>query len=195
MQLRIGSRFTRPALCALCSTLLLLATALGAQVQTRNWWTVTLDREDTEKGKLQDLANRKKVYVNVTSSDTRPNLPLNSAEQNDIQDSVKEALSVQKDLKIVTFPEEADFAIIVRLSTGQGNGDRGPNFSLLLETEAEVSIDVIVVVPGSQQPDGTRAPRIVWEASSPNTQVEARSSARFTVDGFLWELKKLRTKR
>jgi hypothetical protein len=194
MHLRIGSRFTRPAVYALCSTLFLLGSTLG-QIQTPNWWTVTIDREGTEKGKLQDLANRKKVYVNVTFSDTRPNPPLNSAEQNDIQDSVKEALSVQKDLKIVTFPEEADFAIIVRLSTGQGNGDRGPNFSLLLETEAEVSIDVIVVVPGGRQPDGTRAPRIVWEASSPNTQVEARSAARFTVDGFLWELKKLRTKR
>jgi len=195
MQLWIGSRFKRPALYALSSVLLLLASTLGIGAQTRNWWSVTVDREDSEKGKLQDLATRKRVYVTVTFSDTRPNSPLNNPEQNDILESVKEAISVQKDLKIVTFPEEAEFAVIVRLSTGQGNGDRGPNFSLNLETEAEVSIDVIVVAPGGRLPDGTRAPRIVWEASSPNTQVEARSAARFTVDGFLWELKKARAKR
>jgi hypothetical protein len=147
-----------------------------------------------EKGRIQDLANRKKVYLNLTFSDTRPNSPANNTEQ-DILDSVKDAISLQKDLKIVTFPEEADFALIVRLSTGQGNGDRGPNFSLLLDADAEVSIDVIVVVPGGRLPDGSRAPRIAWEASSPNTQVEARSAARFTVDGFLWELKKVRPKR
>ena len=187
--------FKRPAVYAVSAVLLLLASTLGVGAQTRDWWTVTVDREGTEKGKLQDLANRKRVYVNVTFSDNRPNSPLNTPEQNDILDSVKEAISLQKDLKVVTFPEEAEFAIIVRLSTGQGNGDRGPNFSLNLDADAEVSIDVIVVVPGGRLVDGTRAPRIAWEASSPNTQVEARSAARFTVDGFLWELKKIKPKR
>ena len=112
MHLWIGSRFKRPALYALSSVLLLLASTLGIGAQTRNWWSVTVDREDSEKGKLQDLATRKRVYVTVTFSDTRPNSPLNNPEQNDILESVKEAISVQKDLKIVTFPEEAEFAVM-----------------------------------------------------------------------------------
>jgi hypothetical protein len=32
--------------------------------------------------------------------------------------------------------------------------------------------------------------RIVWESFSSNAQIEAGSAARFTVDGFLWELSK-----
>jgi len=194
MHFWIGSRFKGPALCAVCAILLLLSSTTEVDAQTRNWWIVTADRDDLEKGKIQELANRKKVYLNVTLSDTRPNSPVNSTGESDIFDSVKGTISLQKDLRVVTFPEEADFAIIVRLATGQGNGDRGPNFSLLLDTEAEVSIEVIVVVPGRES-NGTRAPRIVWEASSPNTQGEAISAARFTVDGFLWELKKVRQKR
>lgn len=138
---------------------------------------------------------RKKVWINVIFSDTRPNSPLNSPERTDIIQAVREALSVQRDLKTVMYPEEADFALLVRASTRQGEGDRGPNFSLLLDAEAEVSIEVLVVIPGSQQSDGSRLPRVIWEAFSPNAQVEARSAARFTVDGFLWELKKLRERK
>ena len=177
----------------LCSVLFLLIPLSGTAAQeTRNWWTVNNEREDTEKGRLQELLNRKRVYVNVTFTDTRPNSPLNNTERNDITQAVKESISVLKDLKMVTYPEEAEFAVLVRASTNQGTG---PNFSLLLDSEAEVSIEVIVVVPGTALADGTRMPRIVWEASSPNAQVEARSAARFTVDGFLWELKKLRPRR
>ena len=94
---------------------------------------------------------------------------------------------------MVPYPEEADFAVLVRASMVEGRGDRGPNFSLLLDPEAEVSIEVFVIVPGGSREDGLH-PRIVWEASSPNAQIEAASAARFTVDGFLWELKKLRKK-
>ena len=186
-------RFRDSVVRILCSVVFLLTPLSGTAAQeTRNWWTVNNEREDTEKGKLQELLNRKRVYLNVTFTDTRPNSPLNNTERNDITQAVKESIAVLKDLKMVTYPEEAEFAVLVRASTNQGTG---PNFSLLLDSEAEVSIDVIVVVPGTPLADGTRMPRIVWEASSPNAQVEARSAARFTVDGFLWELKKLRPKR
>ena len=191
-----GSRFRRPALGIVCSALLLLASVPESTAQQdRNWWTVSAEREDTEKGRLQDLGMRKKVWINVNFSDTRPNSPLNTPERNDIVQVVREALSVQKDFKTVTYPEEADFALLVRASTRQGDGDRGPNFSLLLDAEAEVSIEVLVVIPGTRQPDGSRLPRVIWEASSPNAQVEATTAARFTVDGFLWELKKLRERK
>jgi len=186
-------RFRDSVVRILCSVVFLLTPLSGTAAQeTRNWWTVNNEREDTEKGKLQELLNRKRVYLNVTFTDTRPNSTLNNTERNDITQAVKESIAVLKDLKMVTYPEEAEFAVLVRASTNQGTG---PNFSLLLDSEAEVSIDVIVVVPGTPLADGTRMPRIVWEASSPNAQVDARSAARFTVDGFLWELKKLRPRR
>jgi hypothetical protein len=186
------TRFCRRALLVLCSAALVMPFQT-ATAQSRNWWTVS-DAETAEKGKFKELLTKKKVYVNVSFSDASPNSPINSAERNDITQAVRQAISSQKDLKMVTYPEEAEFAVLVKASMAQGGGDRGPNFSLLLDPEAEVSIEVSVLVPGAKNADGLR-PRIVWEASSPNAQVEAASAARFTVDGFLWELKKLREKK
>lgn len=180
------SRLARPAMCAL---MFLLVLAQSAAAQSLNWWMLS-DSEVTEKGRFKELLTKRNVYISVTFSDARQNSPVNSAERNDIIQAVHQAISFHKELQVVTYPEEADFAVLVRASTAQGRGDRGPNFSLLLDPEAEVSIEVSVVVPG----EGGR-PRLVWEASSPNAQVEAVSAARFTVDGFLWELKKLREKR
>lgn len=177
------------------STILLLCPVQFVRAQNQNWWTVNSERDLPEKGKLKDLLTKKKVYVNVSYTDTRPNPPANSPEQNNISRAVNEAISAHKDLQKVTFPEEAEFAVIVRAQVGQGTGDRGPNFSLVLDTDAEVSIEVLVLVPGTRQGDGTRVPRIVWDASIPNTKLEAAPAARFTVDGFLWELKKLKDKR
>ena len=180
----------------LCSTLLALAFSDVAAAQTaQNWWTLNVERDLAEKGKLKELLTKKKVYVNVSFSDTRPNSPANSQEQNNVSRAVNEAVAARKDLQKVTYPEEAEFALLVRASTAQGTGDRGPNFSLLLDPDAEVAIEVLVLVPGSKRADGTRAPRLVWEASSPNAQLEAAPAARFTVDGFLWELRKLREKK
>lgn len=187
------ARLSRRILTAVGSAILLSALAQTAAAQVRNWWTLS-DVEVTEKGRFKELLTKKKVYISVTFSDARPNTPANSAERNDIIRVVREAISFQKDLRVVAYPEEADFAVLVRASTVQGRGDGGPNFSLLLDPEAEVSIEVSVVVPGARGEDGPR-PRLVWEASSPNAQIEAASAARFTVDGFLWELKKLRERK
>ena len=178
-----------------CS-ILFPAISTTAEAQTApNWWTLNVERDLAEKGKLKELLAKKKVYVNVSFSDTRPNSPVNSQEQTNVSRTVNEAIAAQRDLQKVTYPEEADFALIVRATMAQGAGDRGPNFSLLLDAEAEVSIEVLVLVPGNKQHDGTRAPRVVWEASSPNAQLEAAPAVRFTVDGFLWELRKLRDKK
>jgi hypothetical protein len=191
MHIHGGGVFRRLIVLLLCSAFTQFASAQGGQ----NWWTLNVERDLAEKGKLKELLTKKKVYVNVTFSDTRPNSPTNSPEQNNITRTVNEAIASQKYLQRVTYPEEAEFAVIVRATTAQGTGDRGPNFSLLLDAEAEVAIEVLVLVPGDKQSDGTRAPRLVWEASSPNAQLEAAPAARFTVDGFLWELRKLRDKK
>jgi hypothetical protein len=183
-------RFLLPEI--LGATILLFCLVQTVRPQSPNWWTVNSERDLPEKGKLKELLTKKKVYVNVSYSDIRPNSPANSPEQSNISRAVNEAIATQKDLQKVTFPEEAEFAVIVRAQMGQGTGDRGPNFSVNLDTDAEVSIEVLVLVPGTRQADGARAPRIVWEASSPNTKLEAAPAARFTIDGFLWELKKLK---
>ena len=171
--------------------LLLLAAAQTYTAQSRNWWILS-DRDNAQRGDLEELLGRKKVYVNVTIFDTRQNLLINTTERNDILQTVREAISSQRDIKMVTYPEEAEFAVLVRTATGEGVG---PNFSLLLDSEAEVAIEVVVLIPGTRRRDGTRVPRIVWDASSPNVQTESVSAARFIVDGFLWELKKVREKK
>jgi hypothetical protein len=196
MRVDKSTRFRRGIISLVWASLLLTVPSPDAAAQgADNWWSLNSERDLAEKGKLKELTSKKKVYVNVSFSDSRPNSPLNNAEQANINRAVNEALAAHKELQKVTYPEEADFAVIVRSSTVQGAGDRGPNFSLVLDTEAEVSMEVVVLVPGSKRNDGTRMPRIVWEASSPNTQIEAAAAARFTVDGFLWELRKLREKK
>ena len=190
------SRFHLRIISLLWAALLLPVVSSDAAPQgSENWWNLNTERDLAEKGKLKELVAKKKVYVSVSFSDVRPNSPLNNAEQTNVNRAVNEAIAAHRDLQKVTYPEEADFAVIVRASTAQGTGDRGPNFSLVLDTEAEVSVEVLVLVPGSKRTDGTRMPRIVWEASSPNTQIEAAAAARFTIDGFLWELRKLREKK
>ena len=174
------------------SGFLLLASACPLTAQERNWWIVSAEQDLHQRGALRELLGRKKVYVSVSITDTRTNLQLNTTERNDISDLVKEAIGSQRDLRLVTYPEEAEFAVLVRIATGQG---LGPNFSLVLDSEVEVALDVLVVIPGSQRRDGTRVPRIVWEAYSPNAQTTARSATRFAVDGFLLELKKLHEKK
>lgn len=183
------------ALQVTCVAIVVAAFSPPASAQSApNWWTLNIER-DLEKGKLKELLTKRKVYVNVSFTDNRPNPPLNSQDLTNINKAVNEAIAAQKFLQKVTYPEEAEFAILVRAATTQGTGDRGPNFSLVLDAEAEVDIEVLVLVPGDRRPDGSRTPRLVWEASSPNAQVEAAPAARFTVDGFLWELRKLREKK
>ena len=190
------SRFRLRVISMVWAALLLPIFSSDATPQgSENWWNLNTERDLAEKGKLKELLAKKKVYVNVSFSDVRPNSPLNNAEQTNVNRAVNEAIAAHRDLQKVTYPEEADFAVVVRAATAQGTGDRGPNFSLVLDSEAEVSMEVLVLVPGSKRTDGTRTPRIVWEASSPNTQIEAAAAARFTIDGFLWELRKLREKK
>src|SRR5262245_19222243 len=93
----------------LCSTVLAFAFADIAVAQ--NWWTLNVERDLAEKGKLKELLTKKKVYINVSFSDTRPNSPANSQEQNNVSRAVNEAVSARKDLQKVTYPEEAEFAI------------------------------------------------------------------------------------
>jgi hypothetical protein len=183
------------ALSALILTLALPANSQTTTASTRNWWAPGNTTRDTvEKGKFNELQTKKKVYLNVSFSES-PQEPIGANERRAVERAVKESVSAQKNLQVVNVPENADFAILVRTSTASGQGERGPNFSLNLDEDAEVAVDVTVVLPGTKQTNGSFAPRVVWESSSPHAQVEAPAAARFTVDGFLWELKKLQDKK
>jgi hypothetical protein len=190
----------------LVSTLCLMAFMFAASVpassqtivplSTRNWWAPgNTSRDVTEKGKFSELQTKTKVYINVSFAESRLDSPISPAEKRAVETAVKEAVSSQKGLQVVNVPATAEFAVLVRTSTASGAGERGPNFSLALDDDAEVSVDVTVVIPGAKQQNGTFVPRVVWESSSPHAQVEAPAAARFTVDGFLWELKKLQSKK
>ena len=186
----------------LCLITLVFALCLPAASQTtipastRNWWAPgNTSRDVTEKGKFSELQTKKKVYINISFAESRLDSPISPAERRAVERAVKEAVASQKGLQVVNVPDTAEFSVLVRTSTASGGGERGPNFSLALDDDAEVSVDVTVVIPGAKQPNGTFVPRVVWESSSPHAQVEAPAAARFTVDGFLWELKKLQDKK
>ena len=202
MRPNITARLERSLIGVVCSTALVLAISFPALSQTavpagtRNWWAPgNTARDTTERGKFTELQARKKVYINISFAESRLDSPISPAERRAVEQAVKEAVSSQKNLQVVNVPENAEFAVLVRTSTGSGSSERGPNFSLVLDEDAEVSVDVTVVIPGGKQPNGTFVPRVVWESSSPHAQVEAPAAARFTVDGFLWELKKLQDKK
>jgi hypothetical protein len=103
---------------------------------------------------------------------------------------VKQSVAAEKTLTIVNVPETADFALLVRAAADTGTGERAANFTLALDPETEVSVDVSVLVPGKKQANGTFVPRVVWDASYTHTQMDVPTSARFAVDGFLTELRK-----
>jgi hypothetical protein len=168
----------------------------AAQVETlppENWWNPAGDAE-SERGKLIELVAGRKVYVNTSFTDSRTISEPSPTHTGDIRRVVLETLSFYKDLEVVPVPAQADFAIVVRATATTDTGDRLPNFSLALDSSTAVAVDVMVLVPGKKQSNGRNRPRVVWEFSSTNAQVEAQTAARSTVDGFLWELSKLKRK-
>ena len=186
----------RRMLSVLCFTLLVadaskLAAGQEEPTLIRNWWSPAAD-EARERGKLSELVNKKKVYVTTSFTDSRTISDPSTTRSGDVHRRVLGAFSVHKELQIVPVPSQADFAVVVRTTATTENADRPPNFSFALDSSTAVAVDVFVVVPGSKRSDGTMRPRVVWEYSSSDAQVEAEPAARFAVDGFLWELSKLK---
>ena len=181
-----------------CLVLLACGAAGVAQAQTEpvpsgNWWSPSAEN-GWETGKLSELTNKKKVYVVASFTDARTISEPSPTRTGDVHRVVLEALTAHKDLEVVPVPSQADFAILVRTSATTDSGERPPNLSLALDPSTVVAVDVQVLVPGSKRSNGFIQPRVVWESSIANAQVEAQSAARSTVDGFLWELSKLKEK-
>jgi hypothetical protein len=171
-----------------------MGTSVWAQAQ--NWWVLPASGAG-ERGKLEEIKIKKKVYLNVTFDNSGPGQITNAAEQADIRKNVANAFKAHKDLTVVLNPATADFAVIVKTSASVAGAEteRPGNFSVALDPDAEISVDVTVLVPGTKLSDGTFKSRSVWQVSSQNVQMEAGAGAAFVVDGFLWELKKLRERK
>jgi len=178
---------------SVCFTLLLLVTTTSVWAQAQNWWVLPASGA-AERGKMEEIKLKKKVFLNVTFETSGPGQITSTSEQADIRKNVSDAFKAHKGLTVVLNPATADFAVIVKTSANPGGGEteRPANFSVALDPDAEISVDVTVLVPGAKLNDGTFKSRSVWQVSSPNVQMEAGAGARFVVDGFLWELKKLR---
>jgi hypothetical protein len=175
-----------------CFTLILLAITTTVWAQAQNWWVLPSNGA-AERGKLDEIKLKKKVFLNVTFETAGPGQITSTSEQADIRKNVSDAFKGHKDLTVVLNPATADFAVIVKAAASTaGEGEHPANFSAA-DSDAEISVDVTVLVPGAKLSDGTFKSRSVWQVSSPNVQMEAGAGARFVVNGFLWELNKLRT--
>jgi hypothetical protein len=177
-----------------CFTLLLLAIAAAVSAQAQNWWVLPSNGA-IERGKLEEIKLKKKVFLNVTFETSGPGQITSTSEQADIRKNVSDAFKTHKDLTVVLNPSTADFAVIVKASASAAGAEteHAANFSVSPDSDSEISVEVIVLVPGAKLSDGTFKSRSVWQVSSPNVQMEAGAGARFVVSGFLWELNKLRT--
>jgi hypothetical protein len=181
-----------------CFVLLMPGAASIVHAQTEpvtsgNWWNPSTDGT-WERGRFNELANKKKVYVVASFTDSRTISEPSPTRTGDVHRVILEALTEHKDLQVVSVPSQADFAILVRAYATTDNGERLPNLSLALDPTTVVAVDVRVLVAGTKLSNGASHPRVVWESSVANAQVEAQYAARSTVDGFLSELSKLKDK-
>jgi len=176
-----------------CFTLLLLSMTTFVWAQAQNWWVLP-STGPAERGKMEEIKLKKKAFLNVTFETSGPGQITSTSEQADIRKNVTDAFKAHKDLTVVLNPATADFAVVVKAAAASGAAEteRPANFSVALDSDAEISVDVTVLVPGAKLADGTFKSRAVWQVSSPNVQMEPGAGARFVVNGFLWELKKLR---
>src|SRR4051812_46118884 len=193
MRIRKFREYSRPFFTTVFFTILLMAITTTVWAQAQNWWVLPSNGA-IERGKLEEIKLKKKVFLNVTFETAGPGQITSTSEQADIRKNVSDAFKGHKDLTVVLNPAMADFAVIVKASASAAGTetDHPANFSVS-DSDSEISVDVTVLVPGAKLSDGTFKSRSVWQVSSPNVQMEAGAGARFVVSGFLWELNKLRS--
>lgn len=167
--------------------------ALATPARAQNWWST--GDGNTESGKLQELRQKRKVFLNVVFSTTE--IEVNAQqEQTQIRRVVTRAIEAYKGLQLVGTADQAEMAISVEASQSNNPTAGDPatlgNFSLNLAPNIQVPLEVTVLVRGALLRNGTYRPRVVWKMSSVNVQGEPGPAAVFGVDGFIDELKKVR---
>jgi hypothetical protein len=172
------------------SLLALTFVALATPAQAQNWWSST--DSAAEVGKLQELKEKHRVFLNVIFSTTETEINAQQ-EQTQIRRVVTRALSAYKGLELVGTADQAEFAIsvIASLTNGPTTGPAG-NFSLNLDPNVQVPLEVTVLVRGAVTRSGTYRPRVVWTISSQNVQGEPAPAAVLAVDSFIDQLKVVR---
>jgi hypothetical protein len=162
--------------------------ALVTPARAQNWWSS--GDATAEAGTLQDVKQKRKVFLNVVFSTTEPDVNAQQ-EQTHIRRVVTRAIEAYKGIELVGTADQAEFAITVTASQTTGPATLG-NFSLSLDPNIQIPLDVTVLVRGTLQRNGTYRPRIVWSMSSQNVQGEPGPAAVFAVDGFIDQLKRVR---
>ncbi len=169
--------------------------ALATPVRAQNWWNT--GDGTTETGKLQELKQKRKVFLNVVFTTTEAEVN-SQQEQAQIRRVVARSIEAYKGLELVGSADVAEIAITVTASQSN-NPTGGPalfgNFSLNLDPTVQVPLDVTVFIRGTLQRNGTYRPRVVWSMSSLNVHGEPGPAAVFAVDGFIDQLKRIRGER
>jgi hypothetical protein len=170
---------------------LVAAVTITASAQSQSWWNV--GETPPESGKLQELKQKHKVFLNVAFNSTLAEINAQQ-EQAQIRRLVVRAIQAYKGLELVGNADDADIAISVNASQGTAvaGAPATGNFSLNLDPSVQVPLEVTVLIRGTMQRNGTYKPRVVWSMSSANVQGEPGPAAVFAVDGFIDQLKKAR---
>lgn len=171
---------------------LAIAAALAIPAHGQNWWSP--NEGSAETGKLQELKEKRKVFLNVVFNTTETEINAQQ-EQTQIRRVVTRAISAYKGIELVGTAEQADFAISVTASQTNNPtavGNPVGNFSQNLEPGIHVPLEVTVLTRGAMTRSGAFRPRVVWSMASQNVQGEPGPAAVFAVDGFIDLLKQVR---
>jgi hypothetical protein len=173
-------------------TMFVMAAPFAVSAQESIWWTAPGDEQLRESGKLEEIKDKRRVFVSVNyrSEDTLAN---SQPDRDRLRNAVTRVLAEYKGLEVVLSPDRADLAITVTATEGTGNAQLGAgNFNANLDPADEMSLEILVLVRGANQRNGGQRPRVVWELSSPNVQGEAAPAAAFALDGFIAQLRRVR---
>ena len=166
---------------------MIFSRALPANAQ--NWWST--GEGTPESGKLQELKTKRKVFLNVVFTTTENEVNAQQ-EQAQIRRVVTRAIEAYKGLQLVATADLAEIAIsVVASQSATTTGGLG-NFSLSLDPNVQVPLEVSVLIRGAIQANGMYRPRVVWSMSSQNVHGEPGPAAVFAVDGFIDQLKRSR---
>jgi hypothetical protein len=155
----------------------------------QNWWNTGDGLAET--GSLQELKQKRKVFLSVVFTTTETDVNAQQ-EQAQIRRVVTRALEAYKGLVLVSMADQAEIAISVIASQSTGGAGGLGNFSLSLDPNIQVPLEVSVLIRGALQRNGTYKPRVVWSMSSQNVHGEPGPAAVFAVDGFIDQLKRVR---
>ena len=139
-----------------------------AVARPQDWWWPPL-RGDAERGKVEEIKDKRRVYVTFFAFTGR-------RDSDEVRRHVLRALTSYEGVEVVSSIEQADFALHVSASRLPPDARRfgGPGQLPVRsdapprrpgEPEWPTRLELLVLVRGAEQTDGTHRPRIVWKTS------------------------------